>query len=185
MKQSGSSGTRKYAVVLATSLLGFGACGCDERYESRATPSTVQPAAKSRGRQVMYVPAYTFVAARSRLRASLATTLTIHNVHLTQSLKVHSVEYHDSPGKVLRNYLSEPRTLKPLETLEFLVSDVNPERGAGASFLVSYDATDTNAPPLVEAVMVGNTGSGWLAFASRGVVVANPPPPAAGAPIPQ
>lgn len=131
--------------------------------------SKPKAASVPRGERFVYVPAYTYAVAATGQKTTLAATLTIHNAHSKSSMRIRSVEYHDSPGKTLSHYLDEPRVLKPLETLEFQVLEVDMSRGSGASFIVSYDPVDADGPPLVEAVMVGNTGSGWLAFTSRGV----------------
>lgn len=145
--------------------------GCDSFQHPIASESTAQTAPVKRGHSLIYVPAYTYATSGGGRRIKLATTLTIHNVSAKSRITIRSVEYHDSPGEKVRSYLAEPQVLRPLQTAEFVVSEADDAPGAGANFIVSYDTAEDIQPPLVEAVMVGNTGAGWLSFTSRGVVV--------------
>jgi len=145
--------------------------GCDPSAPPHPRATEPQSPLVSRGESLIYVPAYTYATPGGGRKIKLATTLTIHNVSARSQITLRSVEYHDAPGARIRSYLSSPLVLEPLQTAEFVANEPEEAPGAGANFIVSYDVGDGVGPPLVEAVMVGNTGTGWLSFTSRGVRV--------------
>jgi hypothetical protein len=145
--------------------------GCDRSSPLVTRESTASTGTLDRGGSLIYVPAYTYATPGGGRKIKLATTLTIHNVSSRSRIALRSVEYHDAPGTKIMSYLPSPQVLEPLQTAEFVVNEPDDAPGAGANFIVSYDVTEGVAPPLVEAVMVGNAGTGWLSFTSRGVPV--------------
>ncbi len=159
----------RFLLSLGVSAVCF-ASACEREDEPTTVAAEPQATPAQRGDSLIYVPAYAYATPDGVRLVPLATTLTIHNVSATE-VTIRSVEYHDSPGNAVRSYLRAPQVLNPLETTEFVVRPVEDAEGAGANFIVSYDAPDGSAAPLVEALMTGNTGSGWLSFTSRGVAM--------------
>ncbi len=49
-----------------------------------------------------------------RNQINLTVTLSVRNMDSESSIEVRSVDYHDETGKLVRNYLQEPRELGPL-----------------------------------------------------------------------
>lgn len=145
--------------------------GCDQNSPPVTRESTAQTGDVDRGEGLIYVPAYTYATPGGGRKIKLATTLTVHNISARTQVTLRSVEYHDAPGEKVKSYLSSPQVLEPLQTTEFVVNEPDEAPGAGANFIVSFDPAEGAVPPLVEAVMVGNTGTGWLSFTSRGVAV--------------
>lgn len=158
-------------VVVCGLVATFGSAGCDRESPPVTRESAAHTGAVDRGGSLIYVPAYTYATPGGGRKIKLATTLTVHNVSAHGQVTLRSVEYHDAPGTKIRSYLASPQVLEPFETAEFVVNELDEAPGAGANFIVSYDVDDGVAPLLVEAVMVGNTGTGWLSFTSRGVSV--------------
>lgn len=145
--------------------------GCEQDSPPVTPESTAHTVDVDRGEALIYVPAYTYATPGGGRKIKLATTLTVHNISARTQVTLRSVEYHDAPGEKVKSYLSSPQVLQPLQTIEIVVNEPDEARGAGANFIVSYDAAEGSPTPLVEAVMVGNTGTGWLSFTSRGVAV--------------
>jgi len=146
--------------------------GCGEGREARPASGvvqTVQDAAKDRSVRLLYVPAHAYAVDQSG-RTPLATTLTVHNTTFGKAT-VHSVDYYDSAGTLVRRHLEEPRELRPLEAIEFhQEADISsPE--SGANFLVGWTGPVGSPALLAEALMVGHQGAGRLTFTSRGVEV--------------
>jgi hypothetical protein len=125
---------------------------------------------------VIYVPAHAHVAhGPAGARAALAITLGVRNLAPQQPLTLHYVDYYDSPGQLVRRYLAEPRTLRPLETDEFTVRARDDAGGSGASFLIGWSGSSNMSDLMAEAVMVGHTADGYLSFTSRGVTLRGQP----------
>lgn len=156
-------------------LVFFVSLGCNQlEHDGAADKPGDSP--EVRGEQLIYVPAYNYAMA-VRDRIHLSTTVTIHNVSSRERITIRSVEYYDAPGKKVRTYLGKPQVLGPLEAVEYHVEGDRESEGSGANFLVTYDAEPGIPPPLVEALIVGNSGgTGWLSFTSRGVPIKNSRP---------
>lgn len=166
--QTGLRCTRLAALPIAA--LWILACGAEPvSSPSGGVPSeTIQDAVVEPGVRLIYVPAYTYALDQGN-RVGLTTTLMIHNVS-PRKITIDSVRYYDAGGVLVRTLLDTPRTLGPLETLEFRQDPDSSIGGAGANFLVGW--TGPNGPaPLVEALMAGHQGTGRLTFTSRGVEV--------------
>lgn len=125
---------------------------------------------------IVYVPAYAHLAhGRGDERTMLAITLSVRNVGPQNDLTLEYVDYYDTPGRVVRRYIDEPRTLGPLETAEFTVTARDDTGGSGANFLLGWSGSSRPSDLLAEAVMVGHTGDGYLSFTSRGVPLRGQP----------
>ena len=121
--------------------------------------------------QSVYVPVYSHVyyhVAKSRFL--IATTLSIRNTAPKHSITLRAVDYFDSDGAVLQSYLEQPMVLGPLASTEFFVESTDTRGGAGANFIVNWDAEEEVYEPVIEAVMVGTGGTQGLAFTSQGQV---------------
>jgi hypothetical protein len=159
------------ALVVFSSLVH----GCDWRPVEQASVSPERlrttDATTHEGLRLIYVPAYEYAVVHAGTKIRLTTTLTIHNVSRTTRVTVHSVDYYNSAGTLVQDCLHQPRDLGPFETLEVVVDDGETSGGISASFLVGWDGAGAAHGPLVEALMVGNSGSGAVTFTTRGVAV--------------
>lgn len=130
--------------------------------------------APSRGATV-YVPVYSHIYYGNRAqRLDLTATLSIRNTDPKRAIRVVSANYHDSSGKLVRNFLDKPVDLPPLAATRLLVKESDRSGGSGASFLVRWRAEQDASPPIIEAVMVGTAGNRGMTFASRGREIAVP-----------
>lgn len=121
--------------------------------------------------QVIYVPVYSHVYLSGFGKRELATTLNIRNTDPEASIVVQSVRYYDTSGKLLESYLADNHTLTALATAEVIVDQKDTRGGSGANFIVEWAAEQTVNTPIVEAVMVGITGSQGLSFSLSGQVI--------------
>ena len=64
--------------------------------------------------------------------------------------------------------------LGPLATIEFLVEAQDTTGGSGANFIVEWVATEDIDEPLIEAIMVGFSGTQGISFSRTGVPLASP-----------
>lgn len=122
--------------------------------------------------EVVYVPVYSeiFHTDMSR-RVKLSATLSIRNISMDREIIVKVVDYYDTHGKLIRNYLDSPLKLKPLQTISYVVEYKEAEGGTGANFIVEWAAEQEVPEPLIETVMIGGSSSLGISFVSRGRVI--------------
>lgn len=142
-----------------------------------AVPVLAGDAPPSSAGQTVYVPIYSHVLHGNQDRRGkpeewlLSAMLSIRNTDVNHGMTVRSVVYYDTEGKLLRSYLTEPRKLGPLATIEFFVENRDKSGGSGANFLVAWDAEKSINPPIIEAVHTNFYGSQSVAFITEGRVL--------------
>ncbi|CAA0110457.1 Uncharacterised protein [BD1-7 clade bacterium] len=139
-------------------------------------PTTSTLDGTSNTQTTAYVPAYSHIFAAGGKPYLLETTLSIRNTDSINSLVITAVDYYNSDGHQVRQFLSEAKTLPPLASVEFLMTKQDTSGGAGANFLVNWSSEHQSTPPVIEAVMVGASGNKSISFTSRGVVLTTPNP---------
>ena len=124
--------------------------------------------------QTVYVPLYSHIYADERFKNKpflLTATLSIRNTDPDHQLTLRSVDYYDSTGKLLNNYLSKPLTIGPLGSTKYIVEESESKGGSGAKFLVSWDAETAITEPIIESIMIGTKMQQGISFISRGRVI--------------
>lgn len=115
--------------------------------------------------QTDYIPLYSEIYHRDGTRSiSLTSTLSIRNTSLVDSVYLFSASYNDSYGKELKAYIDKTILVKPLEAIEFVVSEHEDIGGAGASFLLKWGASQGGNQLLVQAVMIGTSDNLGISF---------------------
>nr|WP_293151635.1 DUF3124 domain-containing protein [Okeania sp. SIO2C9] len=84
-----------------------------------------------------------------------------------------AVKYYDTDGKLVKQYLQNPLKLSPLVSRDFYLEQKDTTGGYGANFLVEWVAEKQVNEPIVEAIMLGTSGSQAVAFSSSGKVIEN------------
>ncbi|MFZ5981207.1 MAG: DUF3124 domain-containing protein, partial [Candidatus Zixiibacteriota bacterium] len=98
--------------------------------------------------QRLYVPAYSHIYAGNREQPFLLTvTLSIRNTDPEHSITITKADYYATQGKHLKAYISSPVTLKPLESLRYVVPERDTSGGSGANFIVEWKADKPVNPP--------------------------------------
>jgi hypothetical protein len=81
------------------------------------------------------------------------------------------VNYYDTNGKLVRNYLERPGELTPLATTSFVIQQEDNSGGPGAAFVVEWVAQQPVTPPVIEAIMINTSGNQGVSFISAGRVI--------------
>ena len=124
--------------------------------------------------KTIYVPIYSHVYYANQQRIyNLSATLSIRNTDLENSIIITGVKYYDTDGKLVKQYVQNPLKLGPLVSRDFYLEQKDESGGSGANFLVDWVAEKQVNKPIVEAVMVGVSGSQAIAFSSSGQVIEN------------
>jgi hypothetical protein len=118
--------------------------------------------------QAAYVPVYSHIYYDGGRPYLLEVTLSIRNVDPKHPVYLGAVEYYDTDGKLSKKQVGRLIKLEPLQTIEFLVERHDVTGGSGANFIVEWHAAtkDTHAP-LIEAVMVGRSGTNAISFVRK------------------
>lgn len=118
--------------------------------------------------QAAYVPVYSHIYYDGGRPYLLETTLSIRNVDPNEPVYVSKADYYDTDGKLSNAKVDRLIKLKPLQTIEFLVERQDASGGSGANFIVEWHAADRRVhPPLIEAVMVGRSGTNAISFVRK------------------
>lgn len=138
--------------------------------EERTRPAPSVPSESDTGGTI-YVPVYSTLQLGSAHRAGtvdLAATVSVRNVSASQPITLDWVRYYDSLGKQVREYLDQPATLPPLGSVEFVIQRSDTVGGPGANFLLRWHSARLVDEPVVEAIMLGQSGNAGISFSSRG-----------------
>ena len=121
--------------------------------------------------QTVYVPVYSHIFADDRYRDRpflLTATLSVRNTDPERPFTLRRVDYYDSEGALLQRYLEAPVTLAPLASTHYIVPESEAKGGAGAKFLIEWQAPAAVNEPIIEAVMIGTKLQQGISFISTG-----------------
>ena len=109
------------------------------------------------------------------LTVNLAATVSVRNVSDAHSLILTHARYYDSAGKAVRDYVTSPGELGPMATVEYVVRRDDTAGGPGANFVIEWTGPKDLDDPIVEAVMIGQSGHAGFSFISTGKSIQRPP----------
>ena len=128
--------------------------------------------------QTVYVPVYSHIFADDRYRDRpflLTATLSVRNTDPERPFTLQRVDYYDSEGALLQRYLEAPVTLAPLASTHYIVPESEVKGGAGAKFLIEWQAPAAVNEPIIEAVMIGTKLQQGISFISTGRAIKGTP----------
>jgi hypothetical protein len=122
--------------------------------------------------QTVYVPVYSEVFDSESNRAfQLAATLSLRNTDRAQPIVIDTIDYYNSGGDRIVAYLDQPIQLGPLASTEVVVNRSNVAGGAGANFIVEWQAATPVSEPIIEAVMISTASQQGVSFVTTGRVI--------------
>ena len=121
----------------------------------------------------IYVPAYSNLYYESDVRKTYFTViLSLRNINFTDSIYFDKIEFYDSEGKLLREFIKKILVLRPMESIEYIVESTDKKGGPGANFVISYSGRpNLKNPPYIEAVMLGDIDGYGFSFSSPGIEI--------------
>ncbi|WKX75346.1 DUF3124 domain-containing protein [Zobellia laminariae] len=103
----------------------------------------------------------------------MTATLSIRNTSLKDSLFITTIDYYNTGGDLVRNYLDQAIYLRPMESIDYVIEQQDTSGGSGANFIIDwYSKRPIN--PLFQAVMVGGLGAQAFSFTTEGIDVEAP-----------
>ena len=134
-----------------------------------------QKVALSKG-QLIYVPAYSHIYSGNQERPFLLTvTLSIRNIDPTHQIHISVADYYETQGRLLKKFINNPLTLKPLESERYVIPQRDESGGSGANFIVEWVSEQSVYEPITEAVMIETGSQQGISFVSSGRVVSQTP----------
>ena len=119
-----------------------------------------------------YLPVYSHIYHRYDNRTfNLTITISIRNISIADSIYILKADYFNTDGDNIRQYIQKPICLKPLETVEIVITEEDKAGGSGANFVFDWAVKNDKNPPLFEAVMISTHGQQGLSFSTRGVQI--------------
>jgi hypothetical protein len=169
---------KKYSTILKIitiiSLYSFFAAGCvdDKNKKQVKEHSHFYPAeniSTNIGRnETVYIPVYSHVYTSEEKYELMGITLSIRNTDPNQKIWIKKISYYSTKGELLQNYISKSHILKPMASIDFVV-DLNDVRGgSGANFIIEWEGSKTLSNPIIQAVMVNNSGNKAFSFITNG-----------------
>ncbi len=98
----------------------------------------------------------------------LTATVSIRNTSETDSIYLLRANYYDTKGVAIESYLSQPISIKSMETLEIVIAEFDKKGGTGANFIFEWATKPNTSDPLFEAVMISTYGQQGLSFTTQG-----------------
>jgi len=118
---------------------------------------------------VIYVPIYSNIYIDQQNQKNLlAATLSIRNTSYADSLFVSKIDYFNTDGNLVRSYIENLISLPPMGTINYVIEKEDDLGGAGANFIVELSAENNGIKPLIQAIMIGQTGNKAFSFVVDG-----------------
>ncbi len=122
--------------------------------------------------QSVYVPVYSHIYHGDRERKfNLTATLSIRNTNFKKDIMLHSIDYFDSNGELLKKYIEAPIVLKKFSTIRYIIKANDKSGGSGAKFIVRWKSKVLSNAPIIEAIMISTQSQQGISFVSRGKAI--------------
>ncbi|WP_340106855.1 DUF3124 domain-containing protein [Rhodohalobacter sp. 8-1] len=122
--------------------------------------------------QLVYVPVYSHIYQQDQKRTfNLTTTLSVRNADPYRSFTLVEVNYYDSKGNLIQQYIDSGVVIDPLASTSYVIEERDLRGGVGASFLVKWESEESIIPPVLEAINISTSGQQGVSFLSVGRVL--------------
>lgn len=123
---------------------------------------------------LVYVPIYSDIYVDDENQnCLLAATLSIRNTSYQDSLFVSKIDYFNTAGELVKNYLESPISLPPMATINYVVEQHDDTGGSGANFIVALSSKNTTIRPVIQAIMIGHCSIKSISFSTDGYSIKN------------
>ena len=120
----------------------------------------------------VYLSVYSQIYSLSEHRThDLTATISMRNINLKDTVYISKADYYGTSGRLIKSYLQDDIFLKPMETLEIVIKEVDKSGGTGANFVFEWQAGDSAHAPYFEAVMISTSGQQGLSFTTQGIEI--------------
>jgi hypothetical protein len=99
---------------------------------------------------------------------NLTGMISMRNVSETDTIYLTKADYYDTQGSKIRTYFDYPIFVKPLETLEIVIDQVDVEGGTGSNFIFDWGIPANCPEPLFDGLMNSMQGTQGVSFTTSG-----------------
>ncbi len=166
-------------ILIVLFLYSFFTIGCSEKKEvtdkKQKEHSYFYPATTSNMEQqttkTVYVPVYSHVYTSEEKYERMGITLSIRNTDSNENMLVKNILYYNTEGDLIETFIDKPHYLKPMASIDFIVDLRDMRGGSGANFIIKWEGSQTLLSPVIQAVMVNNTGNRAFSFITEGYTI--------------
>jgi len=168
----------KFTIVILFSSLLFLGCTEKQRKQEYKTAKketnfihfypTPIDTKKFEEHHTIYLPVYSHVYTSEDLHEPMGITLSIRNTDINENLFIEKISYYNTYGELVDSYIEKPHILKPMSSIDFVVDLRDMRGGSGANFIVKWTKIEDITTPVIQAVMVNNSGNRAFAFITNG-----------------
>ncbi|WP_397444614.1 DUF3124 domain-containing protein [Polaribacter sp. R77954] len=112
----------------------------------------------------IYSEIYSFTESK---KISLTSMISLRNTSDLDTIYLLKAEYFDTEGESIRKYFDFPIFLKPLETAEIIIDEVDVTGGTGSNFIFEWKTPKHCPEPIFEAVMSSTMSQQGLSFITQ------------------
>ena len=117
----------------------------------------------------IYIPIYSDIYVdQQNQKVLLASTLSIRNTSYNDSLFISKIDYFNTEGELVRSYVQNLINLPPMATVNYVIEKDDDTGGPGANFIVEINSKNKDVKPVIQAIMIGETGNKGFAFITDG-----------------
>lgn len=165
----------KTAIIILCSFLMTG-CSDDKKSEKKTKEYSYFYPAKDTLKEItkhetIYIPVYSHVYTSEEKYERMGITLSIRNTDMAENMLVENISYFNTAGDLIETYISKPHILTPMASIDFVVDLKDMRGGSGANFIIKWAASETLSRPVIQAVMVNNSGNRAFSFITDGTIV--------------
>lgn len=95
---------------------------------------------------------------------NLTAMVSIRNASVEDSIYLSKIDYYDSDGDLFKSYIENPVFVKPMETLDIVINEVEIAGGTGPNFIFDWLIPKNCPEPIFEGVMTSTSGQQGLSF---------------------
>ncbi len=122
--------------------------------------------------QTLYVPAYTSVTGGGGHSFDAKPVVFFHNTDQNNPINIVRLDFYDTNGNLAGKYLQQPQKLQANSATRVSVKErLAGEPGAGAHFIIQWQAENKVVEPLVQTWFVGAVGTRGYSFTAPARVI--------------
>jgi len=124
--------------------------------------------------QTVYVPIYSPIivgGGKRKIPFELSINLSIRNTDPKNPITIVRVEYYDSHGDHVKDFITERLIVKPMASKYFFISQSDTSGGWGANYIVKWESEKEVNEPIIESITFGARGAHTISFVSRGKAI--------------
>jgi hypothetical protein len=122
-------------------------------------------------KKTIYIPVYSHMYISSDNYIKMSISLNVRNTDIAEDLYIESIDYYNTEGKLVKNYIAQPHILKPMGSVDFIVDLEDMNGGNGAKFLVKFASKSNVSTPIIQAIMSHIVGNNHVVFVTEGVII--------------